>query len=155
MSRVSICPVSYAMGQCGGGAFRVEDATRLFRMLYTPARIALVAAIRDQVAAVAARRSLDLEWVDLPSFAETTCDPALSRALEVAIEAEGIEPMRIFSGAGHDAIAMSRVAPVSMLFVRCRDGISHNPLESIVVKDVEVALRVLDRFLRAIGEGEG
>jgi hydantoinase/carbamoylase family amidase len=114
-----------------------------------------VAAIRDQVAAVAARRSLDLEWVDLPSFAETTCDPALSRALEVAIEAEGIEPMRIFSGAGHDAIAMSRVAPVSMLFVRCRDGISHNPLESIVVKDVEVALRVLDRFLRAIGEGEG
>jgi hypothetical protein len=49
MSRVSICPVSYAMGQCGGGAFRVEDATRLFRMLYTPARIALVAAILGAV----------------------------------------------------------------------------------------------------------
>ena len=45
MSRVSICPMSYAMGQCGIGAVRVEDATRVFRMLYTPARIALVAAI--------------------------------------------------------------------------------------------------------------
>jgi hypothetical protein len=45
MSRVSICPVSYAMGQCGSGAIRVEDATRFFRMLYTPAKIALVAAI--------------------------------------------------------------------------------------------------------------
>ncbi len=44
MSRFSYCPASYAMGHCGCGAIRVEDATRIVRLLYTPARIALVAA---------------------------------------------------------------------------------------------------------------
>jgi hypothetical protein len=41
------------MGQCGCGEIRVEDATRLFRMLYAPARIALVAAILGAILFVA------------------------------------------------------------------------------------------------------
>ncbi|HYI25836.1 MAG TPA: allantoate amidohydrolase [Thermomicrobiales bacterium] len=118
-------------------------------------RAAAVREIQARVAGIAVGRSLELDWTDLPGFAETTCDAALSRALEDAIRAEGVAPVRIFSGAGHDAIPMSRITPVSMMFVRCRDGISHNPLESIVINDVEVALRVLERFLQSIAGGEG
>jgi allantoate deiminase len=58
--------------------------------------------------------------------------------------------MSLFSGAGHDALTLSKVAPVSMLFVRCRGGVSHNPAESISVDDVDVAMRVLDRFLTGL-----
>jgi len=105
------------------------------------------AAIRTEAETIAARRGLVLDWSDSPSFPETMCDAHLTDLLRAAIEAEGIEPLSLFSGAGHDAVTMATIAPVTMLFVRCRDGISHNPSESIEEADVAVALRVLERFL--------
>ena len=33
------------------------------------------------------------------------------------------------SGAGHDAVYLARVAPTAMMFVPCKDGISHNEIE--------------------------
>ncbi len=53
----------------------------------------------------------------------------------------------IASGAGHDALAMSEVTPIGMLFVRCRDGISHSPLEFVERKDVTVASLSMFHFL--------
>ena len=53
----------------------------------------------------------------------------------------------IASGAGHDALAMSEVTPIGMLFVRCRDGISHSPLEHVEPRDVTVASLSLYQFL--------
>ena len=53
----------------------------------------------------------------------------------------------IASGAGHDALAMSEVAPIGMLFVRCRDGISHSPLEFVERDDVTIASLSLFHFL--------
>lgn len=103
--------------------------------------------VRERAESIAARRGLALDWTASPSFAETPCDPDLTDRLRTAIAAEGIAPLSLFSGAGHDAITMSRLGPVTMLFVRCRDGISHNPAESIDEPDVEAALNVLLRFL--------
>jgi allantoate deiminase len=57
----------------------------------------------------------------------------------------------LISGAGHDAVVLSRVCPAAMLFVRCAGGISHDPRESVDEADVAVALDVVERFLR--GEG--
>ena len=51
------------------------------------------------------------------------------------------------SGAGHDAMAMSGYTPMGMLFVRCAEGISHHPAESIMVEDVSVALEVITRAI--------
>ena len=56
------------------------------------------------------------------------------------------------SGAGHDAAALAAVAPWTMLFVRCRGGISHHPDESVEPADVEVALEVTSRFLSLLAE---
>ena len=69
--------------------------------------------------------------------------------LEAAIVAEGVAPRRLFSGAGHDAMALRRIADIAMLFVRCTDGISHNPAEAITAEDAGIAARVLLRFIRA------
>ncbi|MDQ3655688.1 MAG: M20/M25/M40 family metallo-hydrolase, partial [Chloroflexota bacterium] len=109
------------------------------------------ASVRKHAEEIAKRRDLGLVWTDSPSFAETPCDDRLTDVLRRAIMDEGIEPLSLFSGAGHDAITMSNVGPVTMMFVRCRDGISHNPAESIDEPDVEVALRVLRRFLLEVG----
>ena len=46
-----------------------------------------------------------------------------------AAEGAGLTTRDIVSGAGHDAAYVSRVAPTAMVFVPCRDGISHNEIE--------------------------
>jgi acetylornithine deacetylase/succinyl-diaminopimelate desuccinylase-like protein len=58
----------------------------------------------------------------------------------------GYEVEHLASGAGHDAAIMAQLAPIAMLFVRCRGGISHNPAESVTVEDVAVAIEVVDQF---------
>ncbi len=50
-------------------------------------------------------------------------------AVERAARARGAAYRRMMSGAGHDAVYVSRVAPTSMIFIPCRDGISHNEAE--------------------------
>ncbi len=51
------------------------------------------------------------------------------------------------SGAGHDGMAMVDIAPIGMLFVRCKGGISHNPAEAVTVSDIAAGARVLARFV--------
>jgi len=84
----------------------------------------------------------------------TTCDPRLTEALEQAIRDHGIRPMTIPSGATHDASAMADLCPVSMLFVRCRGGVSHRPDEFASAEDLDVAIAVLERaILRLARQG--
>ena len=61
---------------------------------------------------------------------------------------EGLRVHRLPSGAGHDGMAIIDLAPIGMLFVRCKAGISHNPAEAVDVADVEAGARVLLRFIR-------
>jgi allantoate deiminase len=69
--------------------------------------------------------------------------PIVMAAAEAAISEQGLPPFRLASGAGHDAMAMAAICPVGMIFLRCKGGISHNPLESITTEDAEIAMRVL------------
>ena len=74
----------------------------------------------------------------------TACDPKLTGALEAAIRECGVAPMTLPSGATHDASAMADLCPISMLFVRCRGGVSHRPDEYANAQDIEMAVRVLE-----------
>jgi N-carbamoyl-L-amino-acid hydrolase len=49
----------------------------------------------------------------------------------------------IVSGAFHDALFLAKLCPVGMIFVRCRDGVSHNPLEYAEPGDVTAGAQVL------------
>ena len=75
--------------------------------------------------------------------------PALRSALAGALASEGLPVRELVSGAGHDAVVLSRICPAAMLFVRCAEGISHDPRESVSEEDVAVALDVLERAVRA------
>ena len=83
------------------------------------------------------------------------CSPSLRRSLETVVaevnaaHAPGAPVPVLVSGAGHDGLAMADLCPVSMLFVRCRGGISHSPLEYVAPDDVGAAVDALLRFLRA------
>lgn len=78
---------------------------------------------------------------------EVKCSDRINQSLESAILSLGIKPLRLFSGAGHDGLAMSYLTDIGMLFLRCRKGISHHPDESISMQDAETAAQVLKQFL--------
>jgi allantoate deiminase len=92
---------------------------------------------------IAARRGLRLRWTSVQQTDAVRCDPRLTRLLAESVRRQGVEPLSLSSGAGHDAVALSAVCPVAMLFVRCRDGISHHPAESVRRSDVACAIAVL------------
>lgn len=79
----------------------------------------------------------------------TLCAPWLQQRIANAITAEGLPVRRRPSGAGHDGMAIVELADIGMLFVRCKAGISHNPLESITAQDAALSARVLLRFIES------
>lgn len=116
-------------------------------------RAALEAAIRADIAAVAAARGIRAHVARTHELPATRCDPALTGAITEALGAEGLKPRVLPSGAGHDAMAMAAVAPVGMIFVRCRDGLSHHPDEHADDADTALGARVLLRAITAFQPG--
>jgi allantoate deiminase len=96
----------------------------------------------------AARRRVGVRIDKTYDEPAAACDAGLVARLEDAVRRAGIEPHRLPSGAGHDAMALAALCPMAMLFVRCRGGISHNPAEAITPEDADVAVAVLLDFLR-------
>lgn len=64
-------------------------------------------------------------------------------AVEAAAKALGYSHMNAVSGAGHDAVYMARLAPAGMVFVPCKDGISHNEIEDAKPEHLEAGCNVL------------
>ena len=60
--------------------------------------------------------------------------------IEAAIRKTGCDPLRMASGAGHDAMILAEKVPAAMIFLRSPGGVSHGPAESIEVDDVAKAL---------------
>lgn len=96
------------------------------------------------------RRHLEMTIVETPGAAATPMDAGLIALWHAIFRAEGLEPRELSSGAGHDAVTVAKIAPVSMLFLRCRGGVSHNPAESIRADDAAVGVKLLCRFLERL-----
>lgn len=113
-------------------------------------REAAVRRLRLQARAIARRRALRLAWTVMQSSGAVRCDAALTRLLADGVARQGIAVTRLPSGAGHDAVPLSSLCPVAMLFVRCRGGVSHHPSESVRRADVAQAIAVLADSIRAL-----
>jgi acetylornithine deacetylase/succinyl-diaminopimelate desuccinylase-like protein len=99
----------------------------------------LVAALQE----IAHRRRVEAAIDTYQRNAATALDPLVIGAVSEAIGACGQQPLRLPSGAGHDAMIMASYCPSGMIFLRCKDGISHNPAESIAVEDADLGVRAL------------
>ncbi len=103
--------------------------------------------------AVAERRGLTITTHCRHQASSVTCDEQLCSQLATAIQTSGYRPLTLSSGAGHDAMAIAALTPMAMLFVRCKDGLSHHPDESMTREDAAAAADVLLNFLRQINAG--
>jgi len=111
------------------------------------ARARLVDTLKAGLRGIADKRHLGLNITSTREVATTPCHPLVQEGLAAAIGALGAEPLRLGSGAGHDGQAMAKLCPIGMLFVRCRGGISHNPLEYASPRDLGLAVAALIGFI--------
>jgi beta-ureidopropionase / N-carbamoyl-L-amino-acid hydrolase len=111
---------------------------------------ALDADLRAAIKEISARRkvdvALDLVWRKPP----THFDPKLVDAVESAAKKLGFSHRRITSGAGHDACNLNTKIPAAMVFVPCKDGVSHNELEDATQADCTAGANVLMHTVLAL-----
>src|SRR5207244_2988484 len=106
--------------------------------------------LQEICADIGKKRAMQVNWKLLQETAPVACDNVLSGLLAQAIQDNSYDVIRLVSGAGHDGVAISEVAPIAMLFVRCFRGISHNPLENDELTDMAATLQVADTFMNKL-----
>ena len=90
----------------------------------------------------------DLVNADPPA----ACDPAILAAMEAAAAEAGRTFKKMVSRAYHDSLFVARIAPVAMLFIPCRGGVSHRPDEYASPEWIASGVDVLARTLARLAE---
>ena len=73
------------------------------------------------------------------------CSERIMNVMREESEQIGLNPIDLMSGPFHDSLAMSYVCEYGMIFVRCKDGISHNPKEFSTFEDISLGTELLYR----------
>lgn len=90
------------------------------------------------------------EELDSPAI---SFDDDCINAVRHAAESLGYSNMQMVSGAGHDSVYVSRVAPTSMIFIPCEGGLSHNEAENARKDDLEAGCNVLLHAMLEMASG--
>ena len=93
--------------------------------------------------AAAERRGMTAEVTPRQTLAATLLDPGVVGALEEAAAATGEPAITMHSGAAHDTMCVAARVPSAMIFVPCRDGISHHPAEHAEPADAALAAEIM------------
>ena len=99
--------------------------------------------LRAAVAASAAEVGVEATVTEIWYSPPVVFDDGCAESVRQAAESLGYKNRDIVSGAGHDSVYVSRVAPTSMIFVPCRGGLSHNEAEDAEPAHIEAGCNVL------------
>ena len=95
--------------------------------------------VQETCAELTLQGSIRDEWNSPAVKFDDDCISAVRDATDML----GYPSMEMFSGAGHDSVYVSTVAPTSMIFVPCEGGLSHNEAENATPEDLEAGCNVL------------
>ena len=96
---------------------------------------------------VAARRRVKVSRETVNADAPCACDAGIIAATEAACASADTPARRMVSRAYHDTLFMSRLCPVGMIFIPCRNGVSHRPDEFAKAEDIATGVAVLAEVL--------
>ena len=113
-------------------------------------RNAVMRAIETVRENIASKRQVSIREEIVNADAPAQCAPAIVDALSQACSKHELASMKMVSRAYHDSLFMSRVAPVGMLFIPCRNGYSHRPDEYASPEDIARGVLVLAETLAAL-----
>jgi N-carbamoyl-L-amino-acid hydrolase len=106
--------------------------------------------LREAIAEIAPRRKAAVDLAAIWRKEPTVFDAKLVDAVESSAKMLGYSHRRITSGAGHDACNLATVVPAAMVFVPCKDGVSHNELEDATQLDCAAGANVLMHTVLAL-----
>lgn len=113
-------------------------------------RDGVIEELKSACADVAARRGVEISTELVNADPPATCDPEILEVMEQAARDAGKTYKRVVSRAYHDSLFMARIAPVAMLFIPCRGGVSHRPDEYASPEWIGSGVHVLARTLAAL-----
>ena len=113
-------------------------------------RDAAMRAIEAARQTIAAKRQVAISEEIVNADAPAQCAPEIVEALLQACAKHGLASMKMVSRAYHDSLFMSRIAPVAMLFIPCRNGYSHRPDEYASPEDIARGTMVLAETLASL-----
>lgn len=120
------------------------------RSISKAARDSVVTLVKEFIDITAGKRGLSYTIETIAQDHPVEMHPAMIREIEEAVKSVGVEYMTMPSGAGHDAMHWAEAVPTGMIFIPCRDGISHNPAEFAEMDDIVTGAEVLDKVLRKL-----
>ena len=104
---------------------------------------AMEGALHAETERIAREEGVHIGTQKLHDLAPVSFHPRCVAAVRAAAEALGHAHRDITSGAGHDAVHLAQVAPTAMIFIPCKDGLSHNEGESATLDDCAAGAQVL------------
>jgi ureidoglycolate amidohydrolase len=113
-------------------------------------RDAVIVSMEQTSRAISARRQVSIHTDLLNADAPANCDPAIIEALSASCRKHEFNFLPMVSRAYHDSLFMSRISPVAMLFIPCRNGYSHRPDEYAAPDDIARGVLVLAETLAAL-----
>lgn len=120
------------------------------RSISKVARNSVVTLVKEFIDITAGKRGLSYTIEPIAQDHPVAMHPAMIREIEEAVKSVGVEYMTMPSGAGHDAMHWAEAVPTGMIFIPCRDGISHNPAEFAEMDDIVTGAEVLNKVLRKL-----
>lgn len=103
----------------------------------------MAAEVQAYAAALATKTGLKIQFELVSSYPAQVFHKECVDAVAKAAQALGYSNMPAVSGAGHDAVYMARLAPTGMIFIPCKDGISHNEIEDAKPEHITAGCNVL------------
>ncbi|MBC2723581.1 Zn-dependent hydrolase [Desulfosporosinus sp.] len=99
--------------------------------------------IMKEFGRICEERGVELQTEILQRIPPAPCSEEFQQAAQKACSQIGLKPFTLPSGAGHDAMQMINICPIGMIFVRSKNGISHNPAEWSSLEDCADGVNVL------------
>jgi len=113
-------------------------------------REGVMQAVRADMAELRRRRKVTIDESLINADEPAQCSPHTVQVLEQVCAASGISYKKMVSRAYHDSLFMARVAPIAMIFIPCRNGVSHRPDEFAAPADIARGAHVLAEALATL-----
>ena len=109
-------------------------------------------AVRQAIADICQKRGIPYDIEEISDETPVQMLPAMINFLAGLCEKQGQAYRKLPSGAGHDSMHWADYTPTGMLFIPCKDGISHNPAESARLDDIVSAAKILELAVRTVSQ---
>ena len=114
----------------------------------------VVTEVEQAITAITQNRQIHAEVTDLGQEVPVNLDRDISKITKNVCDRLGYSYRFMFSGAGHDSMNMALICPTSMIFIPCKDGISHSPKESVEPEEIEKGIQTLIETVIEVAKAE-